>query len=545
MDYLYIEKLAGELHSHLSKERIGEVLKGERELSFRVGQFYLNFYWGNPNALFLSNSPVAKQEFPLLMKLRGSFVKSVSLPVTDRVLEFELVKPLPGNRFSRFFLIFELTGKNANLFLLNEDRKITFLLRSMESSVRPLSPGDLYLFPPSDKKTFKELRFGEVTPEGVEKKLYKFVVGISPLNAKEIAYLMRELGSLEEAYEKFMELHRNSQKAYLYYQNGKPKFLTTFPYKSLSHLNFREFSGSLPYSSAWREFYLEAIEKKRLNTLKERIISRIEKKIEALESELRELSNLKKLKEEAEKWRKWGELLKYNLHLAKPGQSKIRVVDFSTGKEEIVPLDPSISPKENLNRIFKKYRKALKKLEFAENRLQEIENELEKVKILREAVASKEKPEELELFIPKGTKELSVPNFLTFILPSGKRIFVGRNAAENEFLSLRFANPWDLWFHAKEIPGSHVILRLQKGENPSEEDITLSASAAAYFSKGRESGKILVDYTRVKNLKKPPKTPKGFVIYSGEKTISVSPDEFRRVVGEESPRKGGRESTGL
>ena len=539
MDYLYIEKLAGELHSHLSKERIGEVLKGEKELSFRVGRFYLNFYWGNPNALFLGSSPIGRHEFPPLMKLKGAFVKSVSLPVVDRVLEFELVKPLPGNRFSRFFLIFELTGKNANLFLLNEERKITFLLRSVESSVRPLSTGDRYLFPPSDKKPFEELQFGKVTPEGVEKKLYRFVAGISPLNAREIAYLMKELGSLEEAYKKFMELHRNSQTAYLYYQNGKPKFLTTFPYKSLSQLEFKEFSGSHPYSSAWEEFYRKAIEERRIATLKEKIVSRIEKKIEALKKELEELSDLEKLRKEAERWKRWGELLKYNLHLVKPGQKEVKVTDFSTGREETVPLDPALSPKENLNRFFKKYRKALKRLEFAENRLEEIKQELERAELLKETVISKEKAEDLEVFTPGGTREITVPDFLTFTLPSGRRIFVGRNASENEFLSLKLANPWDFWFHAKEVPGSHVILRLGKGEEPSEEDILLSAAAAAYFSKGRESGKVKVDYTRVKNLKKPPKTPKGFVIYSREKTVVVSPELFKERVEREAPR-GGR-----
>lgn len=539
MDYFYIEKLSQELQSTLRKERIGEVLKGEKELSFKIGRFYLNFYWGNPNALFLSSEPVAKSEFLPLTKLKGAFVKSVYLPVVDRVLEFELIKPLAGNRFTRLFLTFELTGKNANLFLLNENREITFLLRSVESSVRPLSVGDPYVFPPSDKRPFEELRFGKVTPEGVEKSLYKFVSGISPLNAKEIAYLMRELGSLEEAYRRFLDLHRNSKSAYLYYQNGKPKFLTTFSYSSLSYLEFKEFKGSLPYSSAWRELYVELIEKKRLSYLKKKIVSRLEKKIEAFESELRELSNLEKQKEEAEKWKRWGELLKYNLHLVKPGQREVKVLDFSTGKEEAVPLDPSLSPKENLNQIFRKYRKALKRLEFSKNRLQELKDELEKVKLLKDAIASKEKLEDLEVFLQKGNKEIAVPKFLTFTLPSKRKIIVGRNAYENEFLSLRLANPWDLWFHAKEVPGSHVILRLQKGEEPTEEDIILSASAAAYFSKGRESGKVFVDYTKVKNLKKPPKTPKGFVIYSGEKTVPISPSVFEKLIEGRSPREGG------
>ncbi len=527
MDYLYIEKLAGELHSLLRKTRLKEILRGEKELSFLFDRFWLNFYWGVPNALFIGREPISETVFSPLLRIKGAFVKSVSLPVVDRVLEFELLKPLPGNRFSRFFLIFELTGKNVNLFLLNEERKITFLLRAPESSVRPLSVGDAYTFPPSDKKPFEELRFGEVTPEGVEKKLYRFVAGISPLNSKEIAYLTEKLGSLEKAYRRFMELHRESKKAYLYYQNGKPKYLTTFPYESLSHLQFKEFDGEFPYSSAWEEFYREAVEKEQLRAVKEKIVSRIEKKIKALEKELRELSDIESLQREVERWKRWGELLKYNLHLVKPGQKEVKVLDFSTGKEESIPLDPSLSPKENLNSFFRKYRKALKKLEFAKSRIQELKDELEKSLLLKETVISKESLEHLEPIFQKGDREITVPNFLTFTLPSGRKILIGRNASENEFLSLKLANPWDIWFHAKDIPGSHVILRLQKGEKPTEEDILLSASAAAYFSKGQDSGKVLVDYTEVKNLKNPPKTPKGFVIYSGERTVAAKPEDFK------------------
>ena len=103
---------------------------------------------------------------------------------------------------------------------------------------------------------------------------------------------------------------------------------------------------------------------------------------------------------------------------------------------------------------------------------------------------------------------------------------------------MKLANPWDVWFHAKGVPGSHVVLRLQKGEIPAEEDLILAGAAAAYFSKGRESGKVTVDYTQVKNLKKPPGTPKGFVVYSRERSITVNPGLFERVG---KPPEGGRE----
>lgn len=538
MDFLFIEKLVEELHSKLRKERLGEVLRGEKTFSFRFGSRYLNFYWGVPNALFLDEKPIATQSFPKLHRIKGSFVKSVAIPVVDRVVEVELVKPLPAGKFDRFFLVFELTGRNANLFLLDSSRQILYLARVPESSVRPLNLGDLYCYPPSDKLPFDELRFGKVSPEGVAGGLHRFVKGISPLNSREIAFLLEKAGSLNEAYSQFLEQHKASSRSYLYYQDGKPKYLTTFPYGSLSNMEFREFGGKLPFSSAWREYYRSTVEKSRLRSLKEKLLSQLDKKISSLKREIEKLSDVEKLKEDVDKWRMWGELLKYNLHLVTPGQRKVEVYDFSTGREVFIPLDPALSPVENLDLFFKNYRKARNRLSFARERLTKLRQELEKLGLLRESIQEKESIEELELFMDsrKERKE-PLPGFLTFTLPSGRKILVGRNASENEFISLKLANPWDVWFHAKGIPGSHVVLRLQKGEVPAEEDLILASAAAAYFSKGRDSGKVTVDYTQVRNLRKPPGTPKGFVVYSGEKSITVDPGLFERV---EKPPEGGR-----
>ena len=422
MDFLFIEKLVEELHSKLRKERLGEVLRGEKAFSFRFGPRYLNFYWGVPNALFLDKEPIAKESFPKLYRIKGSFVKSVTTPVVDRVVEVELVKPLPAGRFNRFFLVFELTGKNANFFLLDSDRRILYLARVPESSVRPLGLGDVYCYPPSDKLPFDELRFGKVSPEGISKGLHKFVEGISPLNSREIAFLVKKVGNLKEAYSQFQKQHKASSRPYLYYQDGKPRYLTTFPYNSLSNLEFKEFSGELPFSSAWKEYYQSTVEKTRLKSVKEQLLSQLDKKISSLKREIEKFSDIEKLKNDVDKWRIWGELLKCNLHLITPGQREVEVYDFSTGKKVSIPLNPALSPAENLNLFFKKYKKAKKRLSFAKERLVELKHELEKLALLRESIQGKENVEELELLMgSKKEGKKSLPGFLTFTLPSGKK----------------------------------------------------------------------------------------------------------------------------
>jgi predicted ribosome quality control (RQC) complex YloA/Tae2 family protein len=526
MDFLFLEKITEELNRHLKKKRIREIYQGNSSISLNLNGEFLNFFYGNPNAFFISENGIADKPLNAVSFIKGAYVKEFYLPKKDRVIFVETVKLLPSGRPVRFFLVFEVTGKNANFLVLNEKREILFASRKAETSVRNIQKGEKYEYPPSNKLPFSRLNFGKVTKEGIEKNLFKYVEGLSPLNSKEIAELFSKSGDLGEAYKTFMELHQKSNEAFLYFENGKSKYLTTFPYSSLSELNFKKFSGKKPFSRAWEEYYRQNVELKREEDLKKRALEKLEKKLKSLKEERDRLSNTKLLESEAKKYKKWGELLKYNLHLVKPGSKEISVYDYETGREVKIPLNPSLSPQKNLLEIFKTYRKYVRKLEFSKNRLAELNEKIRELERLKENLNAEET-------VSEGTGETAgKAPFLTFVLPSGRKILVWKNSKANEFLSLKLANPWDFWFHAKNVPGSHVILRLSKGEKASEEDLILSASAAAFFSKGKLSGKIPVDYTEVKNVRKPKGSPTGKVIYRKEKTLMVSPDEFKRLLEE-------------
>ncbi len=546
MDYLYIEKTVSELAGTLEKKRVNSVYLSNKKLSLGFGNLFLNCYLGNPNALFLSEEPIALEPSSHLNPIKGSYLKGISMPYPDRVVELSFVKILSPTQFEKYSLLLELTGKNANLFLLDRDGKVKFLLRPLLTSVREVEVKGEYSPPPLDKKPFDQLSFGQVTPEGIEKSLHKFALYISPLNAKEIAAIYTKIGDLEEAYRTFMENHSRSNSAYLYYREGKPLYLTTFPYESLKDLEFKEFKGKLPYSRAWEEFYKEKVLKGEVEALRERILKRLKKKRGVLIKELEELEGEELLKE-AERSRLFGELLKVNLSSLKPGMESVTLYDYASGREVTVPLDPSLTPFKNMEAYFRAYKKLKRKAEISGLRRREIEEELAGIETLLGLVSSLEEGEKLKDFsreFSKGSKEKGKFSFKTFTLPSGRKIIVGRSAKENELISLKLSNPWDLWFHAKDTPGSHVILKLKRGEEPSREDLILTASAAAYFSKGRYSGKVPVDYTEVKNLKKPPKTPPGFLTYRGEKTLWVKPDLFEEFLKGEAPREGAGELTG-
>ena len=505
MDYLFIEKCKTELEKELQKERIFSVHADSKSFSLKFRKGFLNIYTGQPNALFFSDFGIAKEKNSRFKTLEGTFIKFVKLPVIDRVIEIETVKILPSGKTETYYLIFELTGKNANIFLLDGERKIISTLREVKSSVRPLEKNDTYTFPPQEKKEFR----------------------ISPLNAKEIAHLFKKIGSLEKAYEEFLKKHQLSNSAYLYYEEDKPKYMTTFLYQSLEGLRFKEFSKRLPYTECWKTYYLEKVEREELKSLKRKLLRDLEKRVEALKKELQSLKGREELLREAEENRKLGELLKYNLNLLKPGVKNVKVFDYYTNQEVEISLDPKLSPQKNVEKYFSKYRKLKRKVEHEETLRKKLEEELLELEFLKETIKERKTLEELRELIPEEKKkEKKKKSFRIYTLPSGRKIIVGRSSKENEFLSMKLANPWDIWFHAKEIPGSHVILRLNREEKPSDEDILLSAAAAAFFSKGKQSGKVPVDYTEAKNLKKPKGTPPGFVIYENERTIVVNPDLF-------------------
>ena len=533
MDFLFLEKLSDEFNRLLKGKRINEIYCNGSAVSLSVGEQFLNFFFGNPNALFVSGRRIAEKPLNTLSFIKGSYVKGFYLPKKDRVLFAEVVKLLPSGKGRRFFLVFEVTGKNANFLIIDGENKILFVSREVQTTVREVRKGAVYEYPPCDKLPFSELKFGKITKEGIEKKLYKFVEGISPLNSKEIAYLYSKVGSLAQAYENFMGLHESSKDAFLYFENGTPKYLTTFKYSSLSGLDFKVFSGERPFSSAWEEYYVQNVELKRKEVLKQKLLDRLERKIETLKKELKELSDVESLEAEAEKYRKWGELLKYNLHLVKPGSKEITVYDYEENKEVKIPLDPSLSPKHNLERIFKAYKKFLKRAEFSKTRLSELTFKIEELERLKRTLEETENLEEPFVEERKGNTESSP--YLTFVLPSGRKILVGKNGKANELITLKLSNPWDLWFHVKNLAGSHVVLKLNRGEKPSEEDIELAASAAAFFSKGKHSGKLLVDYTEIKNVKKPKNSPVGKVIYRNEKTIRTDPHTFEKFLKNGAP----------
>ncbi len=535
MDYLYLQKMVKELNKLFKAQRIKEITNSEIGISITFSnKKNLNIYLGYPNAIFINDKKFS--EFKTFSGAEKLTVKGFTLPVKDRLLELELLKISLSGKIQKLYLILELTGKTANAFLLNESKKIISVLKKVETSARNVSIGEIYQFPPNEKKEIEEIQFGKVTPEGIEKQLHKFVKGIAPLNSKEIAFIFRKTNNLIEAYRIFLEKHESSQNPYLYRQNGKIKYLATFKYESLKNYKEEKVEAEYPFLEAWKIFYKENVESEKLRQAKTKLLERLNNKLNSLQKELSEITNPEAIKSEAIYYRKLGELLKYNLHAVGKGKTKIKVCDYETGKEIEIPLDPTLSPQENLERYFKQYKKLINKYEHSFKRKEELLKEIKQINNLMDVIKKAENINELPQLkaeTPKTRKTKELP-FRIYSLPTGKKLLIGKNSTGNEMITFKIARPWDLWFHVKDIPGSHVILMKEKDEKVSREEIELSASAAVFYSKARNSGKAKVDYVEIKNLKKPPKSKVGFVIYRGEKSILIDDKPFREFLkGEE------------
>ncbi|WP_456397659.1 Rqc2 family fibronectin-binding protein [Desulfurobacterium sp.] len=535
MDSIYIEKVAENLNTNFRKRKIIGYNFSNSRFQISIEGKILSFILSNPNGLMINQGKIENKTF--LKRYRNLFIKEIKNLNSDRILMFNLLKITVSGKVENYNLIVELTGKNSNVFFTDENGKIIFRAKKAQTSVREIETGKSYQPPPLEKKPFEEVKFGEVTPEGVEKNLYKYVAGLSPLNCKEIAFYMKQGMSLKEAYEKFIKKHKNSQEAFVYFKNGKPKILTTFKYDSLTELEFKSFEGKLSFINAWNFFTKENHKIESLEKTKRELLKTLGRKKSFIKKRLNQIKNPEKLLEEAQKLQKQGELLKYNLHFIRCGKETVEVTDFEKGTAITIKIDPSKTPQDNLKTIFKKARRLKSRAEHEKKEKEKLERKLLWLKALEDKITENEDIKTLieikEILLPerknKKEKQEAKP-FREILLPSGKTLLIGKNSMENEILSLKVANPWDLWFHTREIPGSHVILRLEKNEIPEEKDIETAASAAVFYSKGRESGKVKVDFTRAENLKKPPGTPAGFIIYKNEKTILTTSEKFEKLL---------------
>ena len=566
LDGFTLGLIARELNDALCGGRIDRIIQPERdELIFTVRngganhQLLLSASAGCARAHLTNvrkNSPLEPFNLCMLMRkhLIGGRIFEIRQAEADRILEVEIEHLDELGDRTRKTIVCEFMGKHSNLIFTGSDGRIIDSARRVSeaiSSVREVLPGLRYERPPAHGK----LPFDQVSEDALysalrdkggplHKLISACISGMSSQTARELAY--RACGN-EDAHIEECDLNAvcasiaaelqhipdELAPAVLYGADGRPVDAIAFPYRSRAHLRSEAFPT---ISAAMDEFFRSRDRAERIAQKSAAIHRTLKNNIERCEKKLALQREALLGAERMEEYRVNGELLTANLHLAEKGMKSVSLPNYYDPemKEIEIPLDVKLSPAQNAQRYFKLYQKArnartlaAEQIEKTSEELAYLEGQMDNLGKCSGESELAELRDELEKFgyVRRVTnrrqmKQLPPSQPMKFTAPSGATILVGKNNLQNDKLTFS-ADPNEIWLHAKDMPGSHVII---VGENPDDETIVYAAKLAAAYSKGANSSNVPVDYTRRRFVKKPSGAKPGFVIYTNQRTLYVTPE---------------------
>ena len=503
-------------------------------------------------------NPLVAPNFCMLLRkhLIGLKIKKIYTIDLERIIFIELENNENINKTIIKKLIIELMGRHSNVILANENDIIIDSLRhttTEENSNRDIYPTAKYIFPEAKKYSFLELKnfddfYVKIKPKMNNAEIDKTVANtFNGISASFIKNIIKELNitnitkdTLETIYNKIKEILSETSLD-IHFNNEKKDYYLTNSYKentSKYNLNYNidNFYFEKETSELFKN-YRNSILNLILATLK-----KYEKRLENIDNKITECNNM-------DKFRLYGELITSNLYkIPNKNIEYIELENYYNNNEIIkIPLDKRYIPSYNAKKYFKKYSKLKNALKVVNTQKEETIREINYIESVIYEIEASSKIEDLEeiyeemaensIFANKlNTKKknykknkkaktltknkLASFNPLKYVI-DGYNIFVGRNNKENDYLTCKFANKEDIWFHTKNIPGSHVILKTNTGEIISEEILVEAARLAAKHSKAKNSSNIPVDFCKVSFVKKPNGSKPGYVIYSHNRTIYV------------------------
>lgn len=577
LDGFSISNIIYELKNTIIGGRVDKIYQPEKdEIVLQIrnkGNAYKLLLTANASSprLHFSNiqkeNPINAPLFCMVLRkhLASGKIVDITQPNFERIVNIQVESINELGDYSIKTLIFEIMGKHSNIILIDDKNTILESIKHIsfdKSSVREVLPSKTYVLPPSqDKKDPLKTNFDEFLyiiknsiPTKIQQLIYKSYNGISPILSSEICHNadidpstnIEELSNnqINDLYNSLNNIVMlNTQKQFnpqiIYNENESILDFTVFDFNMFKHLNKKYFSS---ISELLEFFYKSKDLTYRLNQksqdLKRLISQNIErcvKKKDIQQKTLKDIENRDTLK-------LYGELITSNIYAIKKGMTKVKLNNFySENFEEIeIRLDPNLTPAENAQKYFKKYNKEKRTFIALQDQIKQNNEEL----LYLESVLSSVSSCTDEYDIKEIRAELSEQGFLKrqknsknnkqksskrakplhYISSDGFHIYVGKNNTQNDELTLRFAKPLDMWFHTKDIAGSHVIV-ISEGKEIPNSTLNEAANLAAYYSKATNSSLVPVDYTPKKFIKKPNGAKPGMVIYETNKTAYITPNE--------------------
>jgi len=506
-------------------------------------------------------SPMNAPNFCMLLRkhIQNARILSITQPGLERVVHIRMEHLNEMGDLCQKILTVELMGKYSNI-IFRDDEKIIDSMKHVSlavSSVREVLPGRDYFIPGAGEKMnlleedeeVKRKDFYSRLAEksiAVHKFLYQNYTGLSPVMAAEICFeagvdgdkpsVSLESGEKESLFQKILSLGEKIKKGeyipHIVYDGREPKEFGVFAYEIFPGMEQRKFDS---VSAMLKQYYEEKSTVTRIRQksadLRKIVQTAIERNSKKLDLQQKQLKDTDK----RDKYKIYGELLHTYGYEAKEGDQSLTVINYYDGKELTIPLDKDLTPMENAAKYFDRYGKLKRTYEALSVLTGETEDELHYLESVIMALDLARNEEDLlqireELvksgYVKKkgnGKKGKTVSSPLHYISSDGFHMYVGKNNYQNEEITFQMAEGGDWWFHAKGMPGSHVIVKCKGAEIP---DATFEEAArlAAHFSRGGSQDKVEVDYIQKKHVKKPGGAKPGFVVYYTNYSMVIDTD---------------------
>jgi predicted ribosome quality control (RQC) complex YloA/Tae2 family protein len=476
-------------------------------------------------------NPQTPNTFTMIMRkyLQGAVIESLEQIDNDRILEIAFSNKNEIGDNVKVTLVVEIMGKHSNIILIDKaESKIIESIKHIgfsQNSYRTILPGSTYIAPPktdaknpftvSDEKLFEILQTEDLAP----RHLQKLFQGLGRDTAENLSAQLSDdkIKQFRAFFARDVQPNMTDKSfaAVLFDNSNKEK-----TFDSLSEL--------------LDVFYQDKAERDRVNQQSSDLIHRVQTELDKNIKKLKKQEKELQATENAEEFRQKGELLTTYLSMVPNNQDQVELDNYYTNEKITIALDKSLTPNQNAQRYFKKYQKLKEAVKHLTGLIEETKHTITYLESVETSLSHASISDIADIreelvetgFVKRRTKDKRHKRKKPeqYLASDGKTIImVGRNNLQNDELTFKMAKKGELWFHAKDIPGSHVLIK--DNLNPSDEVKTDAAELAAYYSKARLSNLIQVDMIEAKKLNKPTGAKPGFVTYTGQKTLRVTPTE--------------------
>ena len=570
-DGVTIANIVYELNQELAGSRLYKIAQPEEDellLTFKTKDGQKKLFLSADASLPLiyltaesKPSPMTAPNFCMLLRkhLQNARVIAIRQPGLERIVQMELEHLDEMGDLCRKELIIEIMGKHSNIIFCNSDHMIIDSIKHISaavSSVREVLPGRPYFVANTQEKaeilccdydSFVQILTGKA--QSLYKAIYNSFTGISPVLAQELCFeagVDSDLPTTVIEQTDFRSLYRavntltdritqGNFTPCIAYEGGRPIEFAAVP------LTIYPEAALTPYESMsvlLETYYAQknAVSRIRQKSADLRRIAQmlLERDVKKYDLQMKQMEDTAK----RDTYRIYGELLNTYGYDAKPGARALEALNYYTNEMITIPLDPTLSATENAKRYFDKYGKLKRTFEALEELTVQVKAEIDHLETILSAldiaireedlVEIKEEMTQCGYIRRKGpvsAKKVKVTSRpFHYVSSDGYDIYVGKNHSQNDELTFRFATGNDWWFHAKGMPGSHVVVKSKGPEELPDSTFEEAGRLAAYYSKGREQEKVEIDYIQKKHVKKPNGAKPGFVVYYTNYSLMISPD---------------------